>query len=114
MNHPDVQERAGWPVVTMVRFSEHVRKGNPVAEVEGPWHAKDPAAWGGPIGYETETYLPESAVTGLVGAAEEAIRAGETLRTYTHGRSEVRDVAEAKEQLERAQAALSSFKKEVG
>jgi hypothetical protein len=38
-------------------------------------------------------------------ALKEAIHAGETLALHTHGRSENRGVAEAKEQLDRARAA---------
>jgi hypothetical protein len=66
-----------WPGITMVRFSERVRKGNDSDEVQGVWLAADPLPWDGPTGYETARYIPESAITPLVGALEEIVALGE-------------------------------------
>jgi hypothetical protein len=54
--------------------------------------------------------VPEAQVSGLEVALEEAVVAGQTLALHTQGRSENRDVAEAKERLERARTALASLK----
>jgi hypothetical protein len=64
------EKKAGWPVVTMVRFAEHVRAQAVDLAAEGVWLGEAQAEYG-PTGYETERYLPESTTTGLVEALDE-------------------------------------------
>lgn len=59
---------------------------------------------------ETVAIVPASSIQGLVEALEEAVDAAQTLALHTYGRSENRDVAEAKERLDRARTALSNYK----
>lgn len=102
------QEKAGWPVVTVVMASEksisRFRKAF-IGEEPGSGYADHPDL------YQVETYVPQSAVTGLVGALEEAV---DMVHDWAFYASEYfQEKHDLEGDLEKLKRALSTYKQEV-
>jgi hypothetical protein len=101
-----VEAKAGWPVVRLRRWGHHADGGD-IASYSVLRPGVDPPPE--PHGREGETYLPESAVTGLVEALEGAESFIERVEKWAGT-----DECEQAEALEEIQAALASYKARAG